>query len=153
MVYLFNVPPTPYKTRVSDWLQGGHKTSCFFEAFSGVINRTIYGLKNPMKTVAPIIRTRIHVRVPLVPQSIHIHWKVELKSFPTIYDTHKSINIGMPYTVGKHPNSSFQHTYRPKCEIRVPLIFGNGRPWGGRGSGSYDRNCHRWKWWQFWTAP
>ncbi len=81
------------------------------------------------KPVAPITWTRIHVRVPLASQSIHVHWKVELKSFPTIYDTHISINIGMPYTIGKPSNSTFQHSYLPKSEIRVPLIFGNGRPW------------------------
>ncbi len=79
-------------------------------------------------TVAPITWTRIHVLVPLVSQSIHVHWEEELKSFLTIYDTYILINIGMLYTVGKHSNSTFQCSYLSKSEICVPLIFGNGRP-------------------------
>ncbi len=36
---------------------------------------------------APITCTRIHVRVPLVSQSLHVYWKVEFQSFPTVYNT------------------------------------------------------------------
>ncbi len=56
MVYLFIVPPPPYKTRVSGRLQGGHK-KVVFEAFSGVINRTTFDYR----FLRNWLQTHIHV--------------------------------------------------------------------------------------------
>ena len=39
------------------------------------------------------------------------HWKVEVKSFPTVYNTPMLLNIGMSYTVGKLLTSTFQSKY------------------------------------------
>ncbi len=38
---------------------------------------------------------------------LHFGWKVEIKSFPTVYDTPMLLNIGMSYTVGKLLKSTF----------------------------------------------
>ena len=35
-------------------------------------------------------------------------WKVEIKNFPTVYNTPMVFNIGMPYTAGKLFNPAFQ---------------------------------------------
>ena len=43
-----------------------------------------------------------------VRKCLHFHWNIELKSFPTVYDTPILLNIGMSYTIGKLLNSPFQ---------------------------------------------
>ena len=43
----------------------------------------------------------------------HKHSKVDFESFPRVYDTPTLSNIGLPYTVGKLLNSTFQW----KCNL------------------------------------
>ena len=48
-------------------------------------------------------------------------WKVEVKSFPTVYDTPMLFNIGMSYTVGKLLKSTFQFSVVRNCVFEYLL--------------------------------
>ena len=66
-----------------------------------------------------------------VPQN---HWKVNLKSFPMVYDMPILCNIGVSYTVGKLSESTFQR----KCvNLRTPVALFMGVP-------GQIRSYHKW---------
>ncbi len=59
------------------------------------------------------------------------HWKSEFKSFPTVYDTPTSLNIGMSYTIGTFLNPAFQwsvpHRGTQTCHcVLIPCVPGYG---------------------------
>ncbi len=49
-------------------------------------------------------------------------WKVEVKSFPTVYDTSMLLNIGMSYTVGKPLHPTFQCPEGRNCVFEYLLL-------------------------------
>ncbi len=81
---------------------------------------------------APITCTRIHDRVPLISQNLHVYWKVQVESFPTVYDTSILLNIP-PCTSDRrviYRWKALERYFSNSCaRNRVPLILGNGHLW------------------------